>query len=107
MHFVPGSIHAIPIIRIDDEDEALSVLVVMPPKGADFILPSDVPYGEGDVAVFDGLDVESDGGDCGYYFAELEFVEDCCLSGGVEADLYWERGRRGEGKVSDSKFLRS
>jgi hypothetical protein len=31
----------------------------MPPEGADLVLPTDIPYGEGDVLIFDGLDVET------------------------------------------------
>lgn len=31
----------------------------MPPEGADFVLSSDVPHGEGNVLVLDGLDVET------------------------------------------------
>jgi len=31
----------------------------MPPERADLVLPSDVPDGEGNVLVFDSLDVET------------------------------------------------
>jgi len=31
----------------------------MPPERADLVLPSDVPDGEGNVLVFDSLDVEA------------------------------------------------
>ena len=31
----------------------------MPPEWADLVLPTDIPYGERDVLVFDGLDVET------------------------------------------------
>ena len=57
--------------RVDDKDEALSVLVVMAPEGTDLVLASDIPDGEGDVLVLDGLDVEADGGDGGDDLSEL------------------------------------
>jgi len=31
----------------------------MPPERADLVLPTNIPYGERDVLVFDGLDVET------------------------------------------------
>jgi hypothetical protein len=31
----------------------------MPPKRADLVLPTNIPYGERDVLIFDGLDVET------------------------------------------------
>lgn len=52
----------------------------------DLILSSDIPHGKVDVLVLDGLDVESNGGDGGDDFSELEFVEDGGLSGGIKSD---------------------
>lgn len=51
--------NTIPIVRVDDEDDALGVLEVMPPEGTDLVLTADVPDGELDVSVFDGFDVEA------------------------------------------------
>ena len=68
----------------------LRVLVIMPPQRADLVLAADVPHGEVDVFVLDGLDVESDGGNGSDDFSELQLVEDCGLTGGIETDL----GRR-------------
>ena len=31
----------------------------MPPEGADLVLPSNIPHGEGDVFVLDSLDIET------------------------------------------------
>ena len=78
----------------------------MPPERADLVLASDVPDGEGDVLVLDGLDVETcqhrsreffaarkraegltDCGDGGDDLTQLELVQDCCLTGGIETDL--------------------
>jgi len=49
----------IAIIAVDDEDDALGVLEVMPPEGADLVLASDIPHGELDVLVLDSLDIET------------------------------------------------
>ena len=45
-----------------------------PPQRADLVLSSDIPHGEVNVLVLDGLDVEADGGDGGDNLAELELV---------------------------------
>lgn len=39
--------------------EYLSEPLAMPPERADLVLPSDIPDGEGNVLVFDSLDVEA------------------------------------------------
>ena len=74
------------IIAVHDEDEALSVLEVMPPQGSDLVLAADVPHSEGDVLVFDGLDVEADGWNGGDYLAEFELVKDGRFTCGVQTD---------------------
>lgn len=51
--------NTIPVVRVDDEDDTLSVLEVVSPQRSDLILSADVPHGELDVLVFDGLDVEA------------------------------------------------
>jgi hypothetical protein len=78
----------------------------MPPQRANLVLASDVPHGEGNVLVLDGLDVEAwlggelerrrlrettwtltdrrNGGDD---LAELQLVQDGGLTGGIETDL--------------------
>ena len=58
----------------------------MAPESADLVLASDVPDGEGDVLVLDGLDVEADGRDGGDDLTELELVEDGGLASSVETD---------------------
>lgn len=49
----------IAIVAVDDEDDTLGVLEVMPPEGTDLVLASDIPHSKLDVLVLDGLDVES------------------------------------------------
>mmetsp|Transcript_73127 Transcript_73127/g.200800 ORF Transcript_73127/g.200800 Transcript_73127/m.200800 type:complete len:561 (-) Transcript_73127:65-1747(-) len=78
--------HAVAIVGINDEDDTLGVLVVVAPERADLVLAADVPHGERDVLVLDGLDVEADGRDGGHNLAKLELVEDGGLASSVEAD---------------------
>jgi hypothetical protein len=51
--------HTVAVIAVDDEDDALGILEVVAPQGANLVLTTDVPHGELDVAVLDGLDVEA------------------------------------------------
>merc|ERR1719271_2026173 len=67
---------AVTVVAIDDEDEALRVLVVVAPQGADLVLAPHVPDGEADVLVLHCLHVEADGGDRRYHLPELQLVED-------------------------------
>jgi len=75
-----------PIVRVDDKDDALSVLEIVSPERADLVLPSDIPHSEGDVLVLDRLDIEADGRDCGNDFAKLELVQDGRLTSSVESN---------------------
>ena len=51
VQFFSCSCHSFPIVGIDDEDNAIDVIVVMLPKSAKPILSSDIPYSEGYVSV--------------------------------------------------------
>ena len=80
------------IIAVNHEDQALRVLVVVPPQGANLVLATDVPHGERNVLVLNRLDVETDGRDGGDDLAKLELVEDGGLTGGIETNLRrWKR----------------
>lgn len=59
LELLTGLDDTVAIVAVDDEDDALGVLEVMPPEGADLVLATDVPHGELDVLVLDGLDVEA------------------------------------------------
>jgi hypothetical protein len=59
LEFLSSLDDTIAIVGIDDEDDALGVLEVVPPQGSDLVLPTNVPHGELDVLVLDSLDVES------------------------------------------------
>jgi len=75
---------SLPVVAVNDEDEALRVLEVMSPKRSDLVLTADVPDSEGDVLVLDRLDVEADGGNGGDDLAQFELVEDGGFSSGVQ-----------------------
>jgi hypothetical protein len=59
LEFLSGLDDTVTIVGIDDEDDTLSVLEVMPPEGSDLVLTTDIPHGELNVLVLDGLDVET------------------------------------------------
>ena len=47
------------IVAVDHEDDALSVLEVMPPQRPNLILSTHIPHGELNVLVLDRLNVET------------------------------------------------
>jgi hypothetical protein len=51
--------NTIAIVAVNNEDDTLCVLEVMPPQRTDLVLASDIPHGELDVLIFDCLDVEA------------------------------------------------
>lgn len=51
--------NTVAIVAVDDEDDTLGVLEVMPPQRTDLVLTADIPHGELDVLVLDSLDVET------------------------------------------------
>ena len=59
LQLLAGLDHTVTIVAIDDEDDALRVLEVVPPQRSDLVLPTDVPDCELDVLVLDCLDVEA------------------------------------------------
>jgi len=78
--------NTVSVIGVDDEDDALGVLEIMPPQRSDLVLTTDIPHCELNVLVLDGLDVEADCGDGGDNFTKLELVQDSGLSGGIETN---------------------
>ena len=59
LELLAGLNNTVAIVAVDDEDDTLGVLEVMPPERTDLVLASDIPHGEGDVLVLDCLDVET------------------------------------------------
>lgn len=74
------------IVAIDDKDDTLGVLEVVSPEGTDLVLTTDIPDGELNVLVLDGLDVEADGRDSSDNLTKLELVENGGFTGGIETD---------------------
>ena len=65
LELLPGLNNTVAIVGVDDEDDTLSVLEVMSPQRTDLVLTTDIPHGELNVLVLDGLDVETWLGDNG------------------------------------------
>jgi len=86
LKLLTGFGYTLAIVGVNHEDNSLSILEVMPPKGTNFILPSDVPDRERDVLVFDSLYVEANCWNCGDNFTELELIEDGRLASSIETD---------------------
>ena len=59
LQLLAGLNDTVTIVAVDDEDDALCVLEVMPPQRPDLVLSAHVPHGELDVLVFDSLDIEA------------------------------------------------
>lgn len=53
------SMHRLSVAALEVGLCAPEIQLTVPPEGADLVLPSDVPDGEGDVLVLNGLDVET------------------------------------------------
>lgn len=76
--------YALPVVRVDDKDESLRVLEVVPPQWTNLVLATHVPNGERNVLVLDCLDIESDRGNCRHDLTQLQFVQDCSLTGSIQ-----------------------
>lgn len=59
LEFLPGLNNTVAIVAVDDENDTLSILEVVPPQRSNLVLTTDIPHGEGDVLVLDSLDVEA------------------------------------------------
>lgn len=59
LELLPGLNDTVAIVAVDNEDDALGVLEVVSPQRSDLVLTTDIPDGELDVLVLDGLDVEA------------------------------------------------
>lgn len=85
MQLLSGLVYPISVRTVHHEDQSLGAGVVVPPKGSDLVLTTDVPNVELDVFVGDGLDVEADGGNCGNRLSQFQFVKDCCLTSSIKS----------------------
>ena len=59
LELLTGLDNTVAIVGVDDENDTLGVLEVMSPERADLVLSTDIPHGELNVLVLDGLDVET------------------------------------------------
>lgn len=59
LQLFPSLDNTVPVVAVHNENDTLSVLEVMSPEGTDLVLTTDIPHGELNVLVFDGLDVET------------------------------------------------
>ncbi len=59
LEFLASLDDTVTIVAVDDEDDSLGVLEVVSPEGTDLVLTTDIPDGELNVLVLDGLDVET------------------------------------------------
>ncbi len=59
LQFFPSLNDTVTIVAIDDEDNTLGILEIMPPQRSDLVLSTNIPYGELNVLVFDSLDVKA------------------------------------------------
>ena len=83
---------------IDVIIEDLYLEVVLPQR-PDLGLAADVPDGEADVVVLDGLHVEADGGERGDHLAQLQLVQHRGLPRVVQPDHQDPAGGAGEQAV--------
>ena len=74
------------IIGVDDEDEALGVVVVVSPETSELVLTTDIPHFEADLLVLNRLNVKANSGDRVYDLTKLKLVEDGGLASGVETN---------------------
>lgn len=98
LQFFTSLYNSLAIVAINNENNALGILEIVPPKRPNLVLSTNVPYGELDIFVFNGLNVETYSRqtklmlciklnmclltNCwngGYDFPEFEFVENSSL----------------------------
>jgi len=86
LQLLAGLNYTVTIVAVDDEDDTLGVLEVMSPQRSNLVLSTNIPHGELDVLVLDCLNVEANGGDGCDDFAQLQLIQNCGLSGSVQAN---------------------
>lgn len=59
LEFLTSLNNTITIVAVDNENDTLGVLEVVPPQRTDLVLTTDIPDGELNVLVLDSLDVEA------------------------------------------------
>ena len=59
LQLLAGLDNTVAVIAVDNENDALSVLEIMPPQRTNLVLSSHIPYGELNVFILDRLDVKA------------------------------------------------
>jgi len=59
LQFLTSLNDTVTVIAVDDEDDTLGVLEVMPPQRSDLVLSTDIPDGKLNVLVLDCFNVEA------------------------------------------------
>ncbi len=72
------------VCRVDHPDEPVRGLEVVPPVGAERLLPAHVPDVEAEPVVLHSLDVEAQRGRDGVHVLAVELLQHCRLAGVVQ-----------------------
>ena len=88
---------------VDNINNTIGVLVVVTPERTEASLTTDVKTLELEVLVFDGVDVETDCGDCGLGFAKLELTQTSRFPSRIKTDHHYTDVTLGENKVPESR----
>ncbi|EEQ37837.1 ADP-ribosylation factor 1 [Clavispora lusitaniae ATCC 42720] len=78
--------NTVSVIGVHNENDTLCVSEVVSPQWSDLVLSTDIPNGEGNVLVLNGLDVETNSRNGGHNLTKLQLVQDGGLTSGVQAD---------------------
>ena len=96
LQLLAGLNNTVTIVAVDDEDDALGVLEVMPPQRSDLVLSTDIPHGELNILVLDSFDVET------YirgWYQRMDF-----LISRVNRKILWSRTNGGNGRDDFTQF---
>ena len=78
-------LQAIMVVAVDHVNNCLGVLEVVPPHLSKTLLTTHVPHREGNVLVGNLFHIESDSWNGSELLTQFKLIEDCGLSGGIEA----------------------
>eukprot|EP00455_Lapot_gusevi_P015245 TRINITY_DN176_c0_g1_i6.p2 TRINITY_DN176_c0_g1~~TRINITY_DN176_c0_g1_i6.p2 ORF type:complete len:100 (+),score=2.24 TRINITY_DN176_c0_g1_i6:32-301(+) len=56
----------------------------MAPQRTNLVLATHIPHSESDVAILDCLDVEANSGNGGHHLSQLQLVQNCCFTSGIQ-----------------------
>ena len=85
VQFIASFVDPVDVIRVDDEDQTLCVVVVVSLQRPNTILTANIPYVQVEALVLNRFHIESDRRDCRHMLAKLQLVQDRCLSCSIES----------------------